>query len=382
MLYKRIFELAIAPYAFLFEMEPFEENHDRMKKLKLSPGFVSVVIPVFNDADNLDYCLRSLIRAKGQMPVEIIVVDDASSDSTPQIVRKFEVRYVRSDNNLGQSWARNYGAALTRSKYILFVDSDVVVPEDCFRQIARFIAMDKPKGLIGVQGVFSLEHPFREWPSLIYNTLQHLYSRKPLYNFGVNTSFFLISRQEFIDIGRFREDLWFMEDNEFAQRMAAMGKYVLHGLIQFVHRKRVEWRWFFRTFILGGKMQHVLIRMKPESVYVNTQPSVNVGVNRIFFKWLCGGLGIIAAFLLLVMISHPYLKMGMVGVTIAVCSRLLADCVMLLKVKRNPFFFFVGTGVYILSPWFVGLGKLLGYFSGITEKEQQLWKGKKLQGRD
>lgn len=345
--------------------------------MALNPGQVTVLVPVFNDAENLRYCLRALIRARGDWPVDIAVVDDGSSDATPEIVRQFPVTYLRNERNLGQSWARNYGTACAETPYILFIDSDVVVPENCFQQIEKFITMDKPKGLIGLQGIFALEHPFQEWSSLLYNTLQHLLSRKPQYNFGVNTSLLLIKRQEFINIGGFREDLWFMEDNEFAQRMAAKGQYVLHNLIQFVHRKRVTWSWFIRTHVLGGKMQYVLAGIKPKTTESVSGVSERAGRNRVFLRWLVAGLVIGMMGILAIGIHYTLFGMGIVTGATVLCFLLIEDCLILFKVKPHPMFVFIGILTYMLLPWLIVFGRFIGRFSKASKQEQELWRGRK-----
>jgi glycosyltransferase involved in cell wall biosynthesis len=318
------------------------------------------------------------VRARGKLPVDIIVVDDGSTDLTEETLYRFDVRYIKGEHNMGQSWARNHGAALTDTAYILFIDSDVVVREDCFQQIEEFITMDKPNGLIGLQGVFSLEHPYQEWPSLIYNTLQHLLSREPRYSPGVNTSFFLVRRQDFMDIGGFREDMWFMEDNEFAQRTTAMGKYALRGQIEFVHRKRVTWSWLIRTHILGGKTQYILSRMKPKPVSNTSGLPGEVGVNRVFLRWLFTGTVTIAAVVLLALINHPYLRFGITIVVAIAWLQPLADSTALFKVKRNPFFVLVGTLAYMLLPWLIVIGRLIGRFASPGKRDRKRWKGTKV----
>lgn len=148
---------------------------------------LAVIVPVYNDTGNLGYCLSALTRARGDFPVKIVVVDDGSSESVSEAVDGLDITYIRNEHNRGQSWARNKGAEMTESEYILFVDSDVVVDIDLFRQIAEFISAAKPDGLIGMRGIFSLEHPFQGWASLIYNTLQHLVSNTPLYSTNINS---------------------------------------------------------------------------------------------------------------------------------------------------------------------------------------------------
>jgi len=346
--------------------------------MSLLSGQVTVVVPAFNDAENLYHCLSSLLRARDALPMKIIVVDDGSSDSTAEVVSKFDVVHIRSEENRGQSWARNYGAKLSESEYILFIDSDVVVYEDCFKQIGEFISMEKPHGLIGMQGIFSLEHPSKEWPSLIYNALQYLLSKEPYYNLGVNTSFFLVARRDFEGIGGFKEDLWFMEDNEFAQRMAASCKFVAHGPSRFIHRKKVSWFWLFRTHFLGGKMLYILSRIKSKRECPKIRlPDKGAGVNRVFLNWLIAGIILITMFLLLAAISHPYARAGIVGGGIAVCCPLLINSITLFKVRNNPNFFIIGMIIFLILPWLILLGRLSGPFSMVSERERRLWAGER-----
>jgi glycosyltransferase involved in cell wall biosynthesis len=86
---------------------------------------VSVVTPTFNRAAVLPRLWRSLCRQP--VPFEWIVVDDASTDSTPSVVQSIgDPRIVVAglDRNRGQNAARNAGVCLSRGAFIVFVDSD------------------------------------------------------------------------------------------------------------------------------------------------------------------------------------------------------------------------------------------------------------------
>ena len=124
------------------------------------PDKMAVVVPVYNDAENLRWCLSALVRARGQRNLDIWVVDDGSSDASADVARSFGVHCVRSDVNRGQSWARNDGVRRSQRDYVLFVDSDVVVQDDCFDRIDEFLSAEHPGNVIGLQGIFSLSHPF------------------------------------------------------------------------------------------------------------------------------------------------------------------------------------------------------------------------------
>lgn len=100
-----------------------------MKKLPL----ISIIIPVYNTSLYLTRCLNSVLN-QTYKNIEIIVIDDGSTDDSLQIIKKFSkvnsnIKVI-SQKNCGQSYARNAGLELANGKYIMFVDSDDYVNKD------------------------------------------------------------------------------------------------------------------------------------------------------------------------------------------------------------------------------------------------------------
>ena len=95
----------------------------------MSRSSVTVVIPTFNSAATIKRALDSVLT-QTVLPSQIIVVDNASSDSTVQIVEKMaadshcEVELVRQQRNTGPGAARNAGWDLVRTQFVAFLDSD------------------------------------------------------------------------------------------------------------------------------------------------------------------------------------------------------------------------------------------------------------------
>ena len=89
---------------------------------------VSVVIPTHNRAMLLPETLDSVFAQEGagtQFEMEVIVADDASSDATPAVVRRYpNARYVRLPTNRGSSAARNAGIRASSGTYVAFLDDD------------------------------------------------------------------------------------------------------------------------------------------------------------------------------------------------------------------------------------------------------------------
>ena len=105
---------------------------------------LSVVVPVYNMAKdgNLDYCMNSLVRQTLQS-MEIVAVDDASTDDSLKILQEFEKRYpgrvrvVASPENRKQGGARNLGLREAQGRYIGFMDADDWVVEDLYERMVE-----------------------------------------------------------------------------------------------------------------------------------------------------------------------------------------------------------------------------------------------------
>lgn len=87
----------------------------------------SVILPIYNAEETLDACLRSLL-SQGRQDIEIVMVNDGSTDASERICRRYAERDSRfrlvSQSNAGVSAARNKGLDEARGRVILFVDSD------------------------------------------------------------------------------------------------------------------------------------------------------------------------------------------------------------------------------------------------------------------
>jgi glycosyltransferase involved in cell wall biosynthesis len=110
-------------------------------------GLVSVVIPTYNRADLIERSVKSALQQTHQ-ELEVIVVDDASTDQTPAVLARLEdsrVRVIRHERNEGQCRARNRGVRESRGRYVAFLDSDDEwLPPKVERQLARFASGDNP----------------------------------------------------------------------------------------------------------------------------------------------------------------------------------------------------------------------------------------------
>lgn len=103
---------------------------------------VSIIIPTHNRAEMMQRALRS---ALGQTypAVEVLVVDDGSSDDTPEVIRQYQrthdnLRYVRNEQPRGASAARNRGFREAHGEYIAMLDDDDAYSEDCIETLVDY----------------------------------------------------------------------------------------------------------------------------------------------------------------------------------------------------------------------------------------------------
>lgn len=118
----------------------------------LSHPKTSVIVPVYNAGSTIEKCLDS-IMIQDYPDLEVVVVDDASSDDTLIKVSKYPARLITNSMNRGVSHSRNLGAENAASEILLFVDSDIVVPPNAVSQVIKSI-MGK-RDILAVGGVYS-----------------------------------------------------------------------------------------------------------------------------------------------------------------------------------------------------------------------------------
>lgn len=105
---------------------------------------VSIIIPVFNEENVIDNCLDSLEK-QAYKDIEIIVVDDDSTDRTIETISKYQVRLLKQ-KHLGAGLARNLGAEHALGKILVFVDADMEFDKNF---IGKLIAPIVNENIIG-----------------------------------------------------------------------------------------------------------------------------------------------------------------------------------------------------------------------------------------
>ena len=113
---------------------------------------LSVIIVNYNVKYFLEQCLLSVLKAARGMTMEIFVVDNASTDGSREwLEEKFpEVKFTWNRHNPGFAKANNQALEQASGEYILFLNPDTILPEDCFQQCIHYFNYHPEAGALGV----------------------------------------------------------------------------------------------------------------------------------------------------------------------------------------------------------------------------------------
>lgn len=231
----------------------------------------SVIIPIYNSAGFIGRCISSVLKS-GYPVLEIIVVDDASSDDTVRIVEEYRRKYpeiiklLRHDTNGGPAKARNTGARQAAGDYIFFLDSDTEVLADTLDNFSR-----RMKEADAVTGIYHFE-PLNRGMAQSYKALLNYYffSRKGVIEYEVFDSSRAGIRKEVFDfLSGFNENLkrgMDYENEDFGYRLSSRYRNLLDPSVTVRHIfpgfKKMTGAYFSRVSLW---MQIFMSRKKFES---------------------------------------------------------------------------------------------------------------------
>ena len=145
-----VFEDSGQRWDFAKDANETQDTNDAQARL------ISYVVPCYNAAATIRKCLESIIESHkngdSSLPYEIIVVDNACTDETAQIVSEIQrihhstQIYLLNEDQRGRSYARNHGALKACGKWLAFIDADVWIEENWAERLISFL---EEKGATG-----------------------------------------------------------------------------------------------------------------------------------------------------------------------------------------------------------------------------------------
>lgn len=235
------------------------------------PPSISVIIPVYNDAENLDRLLE-ILRRRCKVD-EIIVADGGSSDDPRRIAGKWGATLVVSER--GRGVQLNRGAAASKGEILWFLHADIGPPNDA--DVCILEAIDDPRVIGGAFRFRLMETRWYGGPLAFSINLRSRLLRLPFGDQG-----YFIRRSVFEKVGGF-PDTPIMEDVGFMDRIRGEGEFVLLNAAVAVSSRRWDregfiratlrnWRVFIR-FRLGASAESLVNEYLPEGNFRRDDPS-------------------------------------------------------------------------------------------------------------
>ena len=112
---------------------------------------ISIIVVSWNTKSLVRECLSAIRRTCERLAIQVLLIDNASSDGTPSMVAEEfpEVVLIRNAENLGFARANNQALKLAQGKFIALVNSDVTVLPDCLQKLVRYMEQEPSIGMLG-----------------------------------------------------------------------------------------------------------------------------------------------------------------------------------------------------------------------------------------
>jgi dolichyl-phosphate beta-glucosyltransferase len=150
----------------------------------MAEPFLSIVVPAYNEARRIRSTLESLCHFKesASYSIELIVVDDGSTDTTVETVSEFSaVRLVRNGRNHGKGFTVRHGVLEARGKFILFTDADLSTPIEEVGKLLSALQSSAAGAAVGSRALerelIGIHQPwFRDLAGRFFNLLVRIFT--------------------------------------------------------------------------------------------------------------------------------------------------------------------------------------------------------------
>jgi glycosyltransferase involved in cell wall biosynthesis len=223
---------------------------------------VSVVIPAYNEEKNILQTLLSLSNNITEWPVEIIVVNNNSTDNTEDLVRETGIHCIKEVKQ-GITEARNAGLAIAKGTYILNADADTIYPKEWIQKMIYPLANNKK--CAAVYGRFSFipigntgrfVYFFYEYFADLMRWINKIFRDEAMNAYGFNSGF---RREQGLSVDGFNHPPGTNEDGWLALKLREKGYGKLHYVTNI---KALVWTTDRRIQIDGGLWKGIYKRLK------------------------------------------------------------------------------------------------------------------------
>ncbi|WP_035139939.1 glycosyltransferase [Fischerella sp. PCC 9605] len=187
--------------------------------------FVSVIIPVFNDCERLNICLRSLENQTYPKDLyEVIVVDNNSEEDIESLVKQFSQVRITHESLRGSYAARNKGISVAKGYVFAFTDSDCIPTSTWIEKGVECLLQTPNTGLVAGKVEIFFQDPTNPTAVELYDSMNFLRQKHYVENmkFGATANMFTF-KDVFEAVGLFNSELKSGGDQEWGERVFAAG---------------------------------------------------------------------------------------------------------------------------------------------------------------
>jgi len=213
----------------------------------------SIIIVSWNTRDILRNCLKSVYEQTKDIPFEVIVIDNASSDNSVSMIKSefSQVHLIENKENRGFAAGVNQGIAIVKGRYVLVLNSDTIICDNAIEKTIRYADTHPEAAMVGCQvsdNFDTIQMTCFRFPSVL-NLFLYTFSLNKIFKknhfFGrewmlwwrrnserevevVSGSFMLVRRKAIDDIGLMDEDYFlYYEETDWCYRFAKAGWKIL-----------------------------------------------------------------------------------------------------------------------------------------------------------
>jgi glycosyltransferase involved in cell wall biosynthesis len=241
---------------------------------------LSIVMPLYNAGADLPRVLQPLLAAISEgTALELLVVDDGSTDGGPELCRQLGAHVMSSGGKcLGPAEARNIGVAQAQGDLLLFVDSDVILHNEVPARVCELLSNDE--GWVAMFGSYDDRPPYRSLVSQYVNLRHHWvhqHGEREATTFWSGCG--AVARQAYLDVGGFNPARFprpMVEDIDLGYRLREQGgRILLDKDMLCTHLKRWSLYNMVVTDIFGRALPwtRMIIEQGGEETSLNVSPA-------------------------------------------------------------------------------------------------------------
>ncbi|MFY0625396.1 MAG: glycosyltransferase [Reichenbachiella sp.] len=238
----------------------------------------SIIIPVFNRPDEMSEMLDSL-DAQTRKEFELLIIEDGSTQKSDHLIEKYDldIKYFFKENS-GPGDSRNFGMDKAKGEWLLFFDSDCILPSDYFENLDEGLLELSPDAFGGPDGAHdsftTVQKAINYSMTSFFTTGGIRGGKKQLDKYQPRSFNMGVRRRVFEDVGGFK-DIHPGEDPDWSYRIMDAGyKVSLISKAIVYHKRRIDFSKFAKQVYKFGVVRGILNRWHPGSgKLVYTLPS-------------------------------------------------------------------------------------------------------------